>query len=252
MAAEALESYLGGQWSRGQGVETELTDPTNCTVLATASGKGLDLAGALAFARSRGGPALRMLTYAERAKLLGAVAEALGANRVPMARSPSPTPATPRPTPPSTSTAASARCNTMRARRGAGRREHAARRRAAAGKDETFQAMHVGVPLRGVAVHINAFNFPAWGLWEKAAVALLSGVPVLAKPATATCWLAQRMVEDVVEAGACPTARSSIVCGGAGDLLDHVTGQDAIAFTGSAETAQRIPAIPTCRIAARG
>ncbi len=72
------------------------------------------------------------------------------------------------------------------------------------GRDEAFQALHVGVPLRGVAIRINAFNFPAWGLWEKAAVALLAGVPVLAKPATSTAWLAQRMVEDVVKAGAVP------------------------------------------------
>jgi 3,4-dehydroadipyl-CoA semialdehyde dehydrogenase len=81
MSAEALESYLGGTWSRGQGNETELVDPTNGTVLATASARGLDFSAALAFARERGGAALRALNYAERAKLLGAVADVLAANR---------------------------------------------------------------------------------------------------------------------------------------------------------------------------
>jgi 3,4-dehydroadipyl-CoA semialdehyde dehydrogenase len=94
--------------------------------------------------------------------------------------------------------------------------------------------------VRGVAILINAFNFPAWGLWEKAAPALLSGVPVLVKPATATCWLAQRMVEDVVKAGVLPEGAISIICGGVGGLFDHVTGSDVVSFTGSAETAARI------------
>ncbi len=107
-------------------------------------------------------------------------------------------------------------------------------------KDDGFQALHVGVPLRGVAVHINAFNFPSWGLWEKAAVALLAGVPVVEKPATSTAWLAQRMVEDVIAAGVLPEGALSILCGGAGDLLDHLTGADVVAFTGSADTAARI------------
>ncbi len=103
-------------------------------------------------------------------------------------------------------------------------------------RDQNFQGLHVGVPLDGVAVHINAFNFPAWGLWEKAAVSLLAGVPVLTKPATSTAWLAQEMVSAVIEAGILPPGSLSILCGSANDLLDHLRLGDVVAFTGSAET----------------
>ena len=96
-------------------------------------------------------------------------------------------------------------------------------------------------PRRGVAIHINAFNFPSWGLWEKAAVALLAGVPVVAKPASATALLAHAMVRDVIAANILPEGALSLLCGGAGDLLDHVTGDDVIAFTGSSETGHPHP-----------
>ena len=107
-------------------------------------------------------------------------------------------------------------------------------------KAENFQAIHLLTPRHGVAVHINAFNFPSWGLWEKAACALLSGMPMLAKPASATCWLSHQMVRDVAAAKVLPDGALSLLCGGIGDLLDHVTADDVIAFTGSSDTAQRI------------
>ena len=107
-------------------------------------------------------------------------------------------------------------------------------------KAENFQAIHLMVPRRGVAIHINAFNFPSWGLWEKAAVSLLAGVPVLAKPASATALLAHAMVKDVIAAKVLPDGALNILCGGAGDLLSHVTSDDMIAFTGSADTAARV------------
>ncbi len=87
-------------------------------------------------------------------------------------------------------------------------------------KAENYQAIHLMVPRRGVAVHINAFNFPSWGLWEKAAVALIAGVPVLAKPASATALLAHEMVRDVIAANVLPTGALNLLVGGAGDLLD--------------------------------
>ena len=111
-------------------------------------------------------------------------------------------------------------------------------------KTDAFQGQHFLMPLTGVAVFINAFNFPAWGLWEKAAPALLAGVPVLVKPATPTAWLAQRMVEDVVRAGILPAGALSIVCGSARDLLDHVEECDVVSFTGSADTAARLRTHP--------
>jgi oxepin-CoA hydrolase/3-oxo-5,6-dehydrosuberyl-CoA semialdehyde dehydrogenase len=99
-----------------------------------------------------------------------------------------------------------------------------------------FWGHHIKLPRRGVAVHINAFNFPAWGLGEKAAVALLAGVPVVTKPATATALLAFRCMEVLVESGVLPAGALQFVAGSAGDMLDHMTGQDVLAFTGSGET----------------
>jgi 3,4-dehydroadipyl-CoA semialdehyde dehydrogenase len=107
-------------------------------------------------------------------------------------------------------------------------------------KAENFQAIHLLAPRHGVAVHINAFNFPSWGLWEKAAVSLLAGVPVLCKPASSTALLTHAMVRDVIAANVLPEGALSLLCGGAGDLLDHVSGEDVIAFTGSSDTAARI------------
>jgi 3,4-dehydroadipyl-CoA semialdehyde dehydrogenase len=112
------------------------------------------------------------------------------------------------------------------------------------GKDGLFQSQHVRVPTRGVALFINAFNFPGWGLWEKAAPALLSGVPVIIKPATATAWLTQRMVQDVVDAGVLPAGALSVICGSAAGLLDQLQPFDVVSFTGSAETAALIRSHP--------
>jgi 3,4-dehydroadipyl-CoA semialdehyde dehydrogenase len=242
MAAEALESYLGGQWSRGQGVETELVDPTNGTVLASASAKGLDFKSALDYARTRGGPALRALRYAERAKLLGAIADVLVANR---ARYEEIAVANSGNTKIDASIDIDGGIGTLKyyARLGAGLGEAKAlldEKPVRLAKAENFQAIHLLSPRHGVAVHINAFNFPSWGLWEKAACALLSGMPMLAKPASATCWLSHQMVRDVMAAKVLPAGALSLLCGGIGDLLDHVTAADVIAFTGSSDTANKI------------
>ena len=244
MAVETLESYLGGRWSRGQGTETELIDPTTGDILATASAKGLDFAGALAYARQHGGPALRALSYAERAKLLSAVADVLGANRaryeeIAIANSGN--------TKIDAAIDIDGGIATLKyyARLGAGLGGAKAlldENPVRLAKAENFQAIHMQVPRHGVAVHINAFNFPSWGLWEKAACALLSGMPMLAKPASATCWLSHQMVRDVIAAKVLPDGALSLLCGGIGDLLDHVTADDVIAFTGSSGTAQRIVA----------
>src|ERR1700724_3016527 len=104
-------------------------------------------------------------------------------------------------------------------------------------KAENYQAVHVLLPRRGVAVHINAFNFPSWGLWEKAAVALLAGVPVFAKPASATALLTHAMVKDVIEARVLPEGSLSLLCGSAGALLSVLASEDVVAFPGSADTA---------------
>jgi len=242
MVAETLESYLGGRWWRGQGIDAELVDPTNGNVLATASAKGLDLAAALNFARVRGGPALRALNYVDRAKLLSAVADVLVANRarydeIAIANSGN--------TKVDAAIDIDGGIGTLKyyARLGSQlgpAKSLLAEKPVRLAKAENFQAIHLLTPRHGVAVHINAFNFPSWGLWEKAACALLSGMPMLAKPASATCWLSHQMVRDVVAANVLPEGALSLLCGGVGDLLDHVTADDVIAFTGSSATAQRI------------
>src|SRR5262247_1563443 len=246
MPSQPLESFLSGRWSRGEGVETTLTDPVSGEALATASARGLDLAGALAFARRDGQGALRHMGYAARAKLVGAVADVLVANR--------------------TKYEAIAIANSGNTKAdaaididgGIGTLKYYARLAAGLGearalldekpvrlaKAENYQAIHLMVPRRGVAVHINAFNFPSWGLWEKAAVALIAGVPVLAKPASATALLAHEMVRDVVAAKVLPEGALSLLCGGAGDLLDALTSDDVVAFTGSADTARRVRGHP--------
>lgn len=241
-----LASYVGGEWVQGRGEGSPLRDPVLGTELARASTEGVDMGAALAHARAKGGPALKAMTYAKRAEMLGRIAEVLTANR--------------------DRYFATAQANSGNTQADAaidvdggsgtvkyysfvgkalGERTHltdGAFDRL--GKDEAFQAVHVAVPVAGAAIHINAFNFPSWGLWEKAAVALLSGVPVVAKPATATCLLSYEMVKDVVEAGILPEGALSLICGDARDLLDHVAAGDVVAFTGSAETARQLRARP--------
>lgn len=241
-----LLNYVGGRWLAGAGDGVALIDPVLGTELCRASTAGLDYTAALDYARGTGNVALRGLTFAERAALLGKISDVLTANRaayyeIALANS--------------GSTEADAAFDIdgsiftlkyyARAAAGLGN----ARFLLDGGltplsKDKTFQSLHIAVPVRGVAILINAFNFPAWGLWEKAAPALLSGVPVFVKPATATAWLTQRMVEDVAKAGVLPDGAISIACGSAGDLLDHVTSSDVVSFTGSAATAARIRTAP--------
>src|SRR3546814_15646184 len=104
--------------------------------------------------------------------------------------------------------------------------------------------MHLSVPIRGVGIHINAFNFPSWGLWEKAAVTLLAGVPVFAKPATATALLSYQMVKDVIDAGVLPAGALSLVCGSARELTDNVIGPAALALPRTAGTRPQLRAPP--------
>ncbi len=239
-----IQNFVADRWLNGTGDGQALVDPVTGAELARASSGGVDFGLALAHARNVGGPALRAMGYTERAMMLGRIADVLAANKAEYYRISLEN---------SGCTEADAAFDvdgaifTLKfyARAGAtlGGANYLVEGSASPlAKDGSFAAMHVGVPLRGVAVHINAFNFPAWGLWEKAAAALLSGVPVLAKPATATCLLSERMVRHVKEAGALASGALQLVCGAAGDLLDHLTSDDVVAFTGSADTAMRIRA----------
>ena len=112
-------------------------------------------------------------------------------------------------------------------------------------KTGTFIGQHICVPLEGAAVHINAFNFPVWGMLEKLAPTLLAGMPAIVKPATATAYLTELVVRRIVESGILPEGALQLVCGSLGDLFDHLTCQDVVSFTGSASTAQKLRTHPT-------
>ncbi len=239
MTTTRLQSHLSGEWVDGAGPGVPLFDPTRGTELSRASSDGLDFGAALQFGRERGGPALKALSYADRAALLLAIADTLTAQRDRYYRIALEN---------SGNTKADAALDieggigTLKYYGSLGRGLGEAHYLSEPGsdklsRDESFRSGHILTPIGGIAVHVNAFNFPSWGLWEKAAVAILSGVPVLAKPATSSALLSHEMVRDVVAAGILPTGALSIICGSGRGLMDLVTAQDAVAFTGSAETA---------------
>lgn len=243
---EILANFAAGRWQTGTGPGAVLTDPVLGTELVRVDSTGLDLAEAFAFARDQAGPALRAMTYRERAALLGAVVKVLQTHRD------------------AYYDIATANAGTVKndsavdidggiftlgqyARWGDALGDVRVLRDGDAtklGKEPVFLSQHLQVPVRGVALFINAFNFPAWGLWEKAAPALLSGVPVIVKPATATAWLTQRMVKDVVDAGVLPAGALSVIAGSSAGLMDQLQPFDVVSFTGSAETAGVIRSHP--------
>ncbi|HYA66421.1 MAG TPA: 3,4-dehydroadipyl-CoA semialdehyde dehydrogenase [Burkholderiaceae bacterium] len=240
--SELLKNYLAGRWQSASAETIPLRDPVLGTELVRVGAAGLDLAEGFAFSRQKGGAALRALTYAQRASLLAAIGQVLQSQREEYYR------------------IATANSGTVRADSAididgglytlgfyAKLGETLGSRRflldgeaVRLGKDPLFQSQHVLTPARGIALLINAFNFPSWGLWEKAAPALLSGVPVIVKPASATAWLAQRMVADVIQAGVLPAGALSLVCGSAAGMLDQLQSFDVLSFTGSAQTAAQI------------
>jgi 3,4-dehydroadipyl-CoA semialdehyde dehydrogenase len=237
-----LANFVRGQWSEGTGMGEMLIDPVTGDELASISSQGVDLKAALAFARTHGGPALRQLTYAQRADLLAEVAAVLAANREEYFRL-------------SLLNLGANQADasfdvdgaiyTMKyyAKIGKALGDGKILKEGAQiplSKSGVFAGQHFLIPSKGAAVLINAFNFPAWGFCEKAAPALLSGVPVVVKPASPTAWLAHRMVEDIVKANLLPPGALSIICGSARDLLNHVREEDVVSFTGSAETAASV------------
>lgn len=241
-----LENYVAGQWVAGDGPGTALTDPVTGETLARVSSAGLDLDAAFTFARDTAGPALRGLSYGQRAALLTQIVATLQANRddyYAIATANAGTVAT------DSAVDIDGAIYTLStyAKQGAGLGDaHTLLDGATVplAKDGSFAVRHVFRPTPGVALFINAFNFPAWGLWEKAAPALLAGVPVIVKPATSTAWLTQRMVADVVAAGILPAGSLSVICGSAAGLLDRIGPFDVVSFTGSADTAATLRAHP--------
>lgn len=244
--SELLANYFGGRWQTGTGAGIRLFDPVLGTELVRIDSTGLDLAEGFQFAREHGGSALRALTYRERSELLGAIVKVLQANREAYYEISTANSGTVK-----NDTAVDVDGGIFTLATYAKLGETLGDRRylldgelARLGKDPLFQSQHVLVPTRGVALFINAFNFPSWGLWEKAGPALLSGVPVIIKPASATAWLTQRMVKDVIDAGILPAGALSIICGSSQGLMDQLQPFDVVSFTGSAHTAAVIRSHP--------
>ena len=242
MTTPLLPNFIAGRWQTGTGAGTPMFDPVLGTELARASSAGIDLAEGFAFAREQGASALRALNYGQRATLLTKIAEVLQSHRdayYEIATANSGTVAK------DSGVDIDGAIFTLGyyAKQGAALGEATLLldgERIRMAKDPAFQTQHIQVPTRGVALFINAFNFPSWGLWEKAAPALLSGVPVIIKPATATAWLTQRMVKDVVDAGVLPVGALSVICGSSAGLMDQLQAFDVVSFTGSAETGKII------------
>ena len=241
-----LRSYVSGDWRTGEGEGVPLHDAVTGEEITRISSAGLDFAATLDHGRRAGGPALRALTFHQRAALLKALASNLREHRDELY-------------------ALSARTGTtlgdarfdvdggigvLFGYASKGRRElpndtvYVDGAVEPLSKGGTFLAQHIATPLRGVAVQINAFNFPVWGPLEKFAPAFLAGVPSVIKPASQTAYLTEKLVELMVGSGLLPEGSVQLVCGSAGDLLDHLTGQDLVSFTGSASTARKLRAHP--------
>jgi oxepin-CoA hydrolase/3-oxo-5,6-dehydrosuberyl-CoA semialdehyde dehydrogenase len=237
-----LRSHVCGRWVEPRGGFAPLYDPCTEEVIAQTSTAGIDFRETLAFARETGGPLLRGLTFAERAGVLDAMYRALYAARDDLITDSVRNTGT---------TGKDAKFDVdgatgvlkYYASLGAGlgdRRILADGEGVPLGRSPRFWGQHVRVPLDGAAVLINAFNFPLWGFAEKAAAAILAGVPVIVKPATSTAFVTARGFEHMVAAKAVPEGVVSLICGSSGDLLDALGSQDVVAFTGSAATALTI------------
>ena len=237
-----LQSFVAGEWRAGVSVGVALRDATTGEVIATASADGLDTQLMLAHAREVGGPNLRRLTFHERAALLKSLARFLSEHKDEFYALSYATGATKS----DSWIDIDGGISTLFVYASKGARElpdgHVYIDGAveALSKSGNFVAQHLCVPLEGAAVHINAFNFPVWGMLEKLAPALLAGVPAIVKPATQTAYLTERVFRRIIESGILPAGAVQLLCGGVGDLFEHFTCQDVVAFTGSASTALKL------------
>ena len=234
-----LRSWLSGEWESGTGKRATLVSPTTGEPVAETGTEGLDLAAALRHARDTGGPALRAMTFAERGEVLKRMSKALHEVRDALIEASILNGGTTRSDAKFDIDGAT---GTLAYYAGVGKRLGDAKHLVEGEGEQLtrsprFWGRHARVPLRGAAVHVNAFNFPAWGLGEKAAVALLAGVPVITKPATSTALLAYRVMERLVEADVLPPGAIQFVAGSTGNMLEHLGSQDVLAFTGSGSTA---------------
>lgn len=240
-----LENYIAGNWVTGDGDGQAIYHAITGAPIYTATTKGLDFGAITNYARTIGNPALRKMTFQERGRMLKALALHLKEQVEKFYTI-------------SYQTGATRADSWIDIEGGIGnlfanaslRRKFPDETFALDGeshnlsKHNTFMAQHILVPKEGVAIHINAFNFPVWGMLEKIAVNLLAGVPAIVKPATATSYLTEAVVREIIASQILPEGALQLICGSAGDLLDHVNSQDVVTFTGSASTGLMLKSHP--------
>jgi oxepin-CoA hydrolase / 3-oxo-5,6-dehydrosuberyl-CoA semialdehyde dehydrogenase len=240
-----LGNYITGKWIEGDGDGEQLYNAVNGEIIATATTKGLDFASILDYGRKTGSPALRKMTFQERGRMLKALALHLLQHKEKFYQL-------------SYKTGATRADSWVDIEGGIGNLfSNASLRRKlpdeifaldgeniGLSKGGTFAAQHILLPKEGVAIHINAFNFPVWGMLEKIAVNLLAGVAAVVKPASITSFLTEAVVREIIASKILPEGALQLICGSAGNLLDHVTSQDVISFTGSASTGLMLKSNP--------
>ena len=240
-----LENHILGKWISGDGDGQVLFNAITGEPIGSTSTRGLDMASILDYARQKGNPALRRMTFHERGNMLKSLALHLRRHLEKFYAI-------------SYKTGATRADSWVDIEGGIGNLfANASLRRKFPddvicidgeshnlSKENTFMGTHILVPKEGVAVHINAFNFPVWGMLEKIAVNLLAGMPAVVKPATVTSYLTEAVVREIFASGILPDGALQLICGSAGDLLDHVNSQDVVTFTGSASTGQLLKKTP--------
>ncbi|GAA3247436.1 phenylacetic acid degradation bifunctional protein PaaZ [Pseudonocardia petroleophila] len=241
-----LRSHVQGSWFTPSVEGRPLHDAVTGEEIARISSDGVDFAGALEYGRTVGGPALRALTFHQRAALLKALGQHLREHREELYAVSAQTGATLG----DSKFDVDGGIGVLLAYASKAKRElpndtvYVDGAVEPLGRGGTFLGQHVCTPLHGVAVQVNAFNFPVWGPLEKFAPAFLAGVPSIVKPASPTAFLTAKLTELVVGSGLLPDGAWQFVAGSVGDLFDHLTGQDLVSFTGSASTAQTLRTHP--------
>ncbi len=240
-----LGNYITGHWITGDGEGQLLYNAVTGDAMGAATTKGLDFGSIADYARMVGNPALRKMTFHARGNMLKALALHLRNHLDTFYKI-------------SYQTGATKADSWVDIEGGIGNLfANASLRRKFPdeffcidgeshnlSKNNTFMGTHVLVPKEGVAIHINAFNFPVWGMLEKIAVNLLAGMPCIVKPATVTSYLTEAVVKEIIASKILPEGALQLICGSAGDLLDHVTSQDVVTFTGSASTGLMLKSNP--------
>ena len=242
---QKLQNFALGQWISGSGKGTELFDAVNGELVTVADSTGLDFGAMLNYGRETGGPALRKMTFQERGRMLKALALYLTERKAAYYAV-------------SVKTGATKIDSWIDIDGGIGNLfAYASLRKqfpdssfyvdgelAKLSKEGTFIGHHIMVPKEGVALHINAFNFPVWGMLEKIAVNLLAGVPAVVKPATLTSYVTEVVVRDIHASGILPEGALQLICGSANGIFDHLEMQDVVTFTGSASTGKMLKSHP--------